>query len=686
MKNNLAKILSALMIATMILGFAAVIQIAHANTPTETNAYIEVQPALSSFTSNSAPLYSTFNVSVSLVNMTSVLGVQFELTWDPTLLNCTSMTEILFHTWTPSGDVGNIWNLAFAYDNVGGDANYSQTWSNIPAAESAGYAPGNVTDLNFPATDGVWPCATFTFEVIAEPTLAEGNLTCTFGLPLVKIGGLTYSKIIDTTTLPPTGNDPVPGTYIIYWSPPVTLPYFSVSSYTATSIGDVFNVYLYVNNLDPGWEAVGFQVALDYNASLLTLDSVTAGSWITGFVEDGDLGVLNLTAYGVDVNGLNYVEVGEVILPNASGYWSPPFPSAPNPNTSPLAVLQFTAILQGVFPTVLTSPLHLWMNEISNYLSQAVNQTAPVDGLYSIEPSITGRVIDIYTQWPAPYGGQGIDQPSDMFWPQKAVTLYANVTYNGYAVQDKEVAFQVIGPDTVDDVTTNETWAILYGVTNATGIASVTFTLPWPCVDPQQWFGVWTVIGTVDIACNVVNDTLWFHYDYLTEIFKQTTDMTSYTHEDVINVTIDYGTYLQELDAVYLDELTNMTLNLSNVTVVVTALDNLEVPFSFIGANLPLTSVNVQYGNGSILENFGGAPSSLTVPGWGGQLFSNYINFTVSLTIYIPKYAAAGEATIECAVLDNWPIFGGTVISGYYNPITDTWLPYCPTYVDILAE
>jgi hypothetical protein len=200
---------------------------------------------------------------------------------------------------------------------------------------------------------------------------------------------------------------------------------------------------------------------------------------------------------------------------------------------------------------------------------------------------------------------------------------------------------------------------------------------------------VWTVIGTVDIACTIVNDTLWFHYDYLAEIFKQTTDMPSYSHGNTITVTIDYGTYLQETDANYFDEMTNSFMALSNVTVVVTALDNLEVPFSFIGAQLPLETTTIypaQYGNASTVIGFGGAPSSTTTPGWGDQLFSNYINFTVTLTIYIPKFAAAGEAQVQCAILNTWPSFGGTVVSGYYDPTTGTWLPYCPTTFDILAS
>ena len=95
-----------------------------------------------------------------------------------------------------------------------------------------------------------------------------------------------------------------------------------------------------------------------------------------------------------------------------------------------------------------------------------------------------------------------------MFWPQKDVTIFANVTYNGYPEQQKDVAFQII-----DNL--GNTWGVIYARTNANGIATTSFRLPWPCVNPEQYIGVWKIVGTVDVACNIVNDTVQFHYDYL---------------------------------------------------------------------------------------------------------------------------------------------------------------------------
>jgi ABC-type oligopeptide transport system substrate-binding subunit len=179
------------------------------------DAYIIVDPALSSFPPPSMTVGSTFSINVSLVNITMVADVQFALTWNSSLLNCTGMTEVLFHTWTPSADWSNIWSLEFSYNNAGGYANYSQTWTSFLEAESDGSAPGNVTVQNFPATNGEYPCCTFTFEVLQLPTMAEGNLTCLFQFTTVRVATdwPSVGAIIDTTTS--TGNPPIPGTYII---------------------------------------------------------------------------------------------------------------------------------------------------------------------------------------------------------------------------------------------------------------------------------------------------------------------------------------------------------------------------------------------------------------------------------------------------------------------------------------
>jgi hypothetical protein len=281
-------------------------------------------------------------------------------------------------------------------------------------------------------------------------------------------------------------------------------------------------------------------------------------------------------------------------------------------------------------------------------------------------------MIDVYTQWPYPYGGQGPNNPSDMFWPQKEVCLYANVTYNGWPEQQKDVAFEINAPST--SPIGNTTWAIIYARTDAYGIAQTSFRLPWPCDNPEAWFGVWTIVATVDIACTIVNDTVNFHYAYLVTIFKETVDINppnGYNHDQtpgggpgtppyIININVTYGTYLWQDSVTYVDQESNVTFSLSNFTLAVTAVDNLSVPFGYTYEQTQITQL--------------GTP-------WH---YCEQRNITVSVSIPVPKWAAAGYGAIYEAVLSNWPYLGGEVISGFQVDATH-WLPYDTTPIFINA-
>jgi hypothetical protein len=188
----LTETLSALMIATALFGFAAALP-TFASIP-QPAAYIMVDPALSLFTAPSMVVGSTFNVNVSLVNITGVAAFQFELTWDPTLLSCTGITEVLFHTVTPTASWSNIHQYQLNFNNSGGYADYAYTYLSISAAIAAGYAPINVTTANY-LPEGKLAVATLTFQVLRVPTVAEGSLTCAFHLSTVVIGDVNAGSI-----------------------------------------------------------------------------------------------------------------------------------------------------------------------------------------------------------------------------------------------------------------------------------------------------------------------------------------------------------------------------------------------------------------------------------------------------------------------------------------------------------
>jgi len=126
-------------------------------------------------------------------------------------------------------------------------------------------------------------------------------------------------------------------------------------------------------------------------------------------------------------------------------------------------------------------------------------------GIFSI-PSITaesGRQTDLYTQYPAPYGGQGPGQPSNPFRPLVEVFLYADVSYNSWPVAQKIVSFAI----------KHGTWDfILSGTTNSSGRALVKFVIPWLNEETEaKVVGIWNITASVDIAGEIVKDTLWFY-------------------------------------------------------------------------------------------------------------------------------------------------------------------------------
>ena len=57
----------------------------------------------------------------------------------------------------------------------------------------------------------------------------------------------------------------------------------------------------------------------------------------------------------------------------------------------------------------------------------------------TMSQDIEGRINDVYTQYPSPYGGQGLNATSESFGPQQWGVLYANVTYDTDLLPDKNI-------------------------------------------------------------------------------------------------------------------------------------------------------------------------------------------------------------------------------------------------------
>jgi hypothetical protein len=222
-----------------------------------------------------------------------------------------------------------------------------------------------------------------------------------------------------------------------------------------------------------------------------------------------------------------------------------------------------------------------------------------------------GADIDVYTE----RGGQGPDAASDAYGPQELIVFYAEVTYNGAAVVNKDVAFEI-----QDE--TGHVWAYRTGVTDSNGIASAEYRLPWPDVDPTSVFGEWSIVATVDVSQQVETDTVTFEFNYIIDVIS----VQTLTNAGVPAVSFARGEMVK----------VNMTLsNIRNVdvdvTYTVTIYDEAQVPIAAWSAD---SSVDANDAD------------------WFAE------------TLAIPTYAFVGQATVYINVLTTLPSLGG--------------VPYCP--------
>ena len=125
-----------------------------------------------------------FSVNITFENLPygpndGVIGFQFELNWNSSILRGISMQEIAFHTATPQTDWGNIWSLGNVVSN--GFVAYAYTWQDADRASSQGYAPlkGN----------GSWASVTLVSVLPGETDLHLSNLTIgSISFPIDGIG------------------------------------------------------------------------------------------------------------------------------------------------------------------------------------------------------------------------------------------------------------------------------------------------------------------------------------------------------------------------------------------------------------------------------------------------------------------------------------------------------------------
>jgi hypothetical protein len=590
MKNKLA---SFFVIATLLLGMLAFAVPVNASPSTVLKV---VDPTdgdnIFHFWSDVNSPGDTFKVSIIVENVPDpgFYGWEFYLSWTPSVINCT-LEELNTNIWSPYSK----W-VPSPIDNAAGKYHQSVT----------GQAPA------LPQT-GTWWLVNLTFKIVAPAPYMSVVST---GLTLSPPAGATYCIAdISGTEIP---HDFINGNYYYHWAPPLVLPYLSVVPQSTVITGKnifknpvTFTIDIDINDVNAGWRLAGTEFLLCYNTTVLDVLNVEVGDFFEPFFSP--IAPPQTFKYSAIFEDEGKIRVAYTMMdiPNMI----PPY------GEGKIARITFNATWQEKFPTSVYSDFLLEVDTgagctsyFANYLGEELSYAPAVNGTYELKGYVIGKVIDVYTQYPEPYGGQGPEAPSDMFWPQKQVDLYAKVTYNEWPAQQKPVAFEV--KNNFGTIMT-----ILTGITNETGIAHVSFRMDWPCVDPEQYFGVWAVTATVDIACEVVNDTLQFHYDYLVHWVKVTTDKTDYEHCENVHFNVTFESYARQDYWVYIAGTIHDELNYPVIT--------------------------------------GTVASYIKI---GGAQWCHYKNYTLSFTVHVDKSVVAGEATIHVSALTNPPYAGGCAL------------------------
>ena len=210
-------IISILMISTILYSATTVRSAWAVETP-----IIFVQPSETILTN--ANVGTLFNVNVSMANITGIAGVEWRLSWNSSLISCTSITENLFATVTPTESQDNIWKINLKKDNTAGNAQYAVTYQDLALAQTDGYAPINITSSAYP---GGLAAAILTFNVTLVPPV-NSYYDCNFTFEVVNVGDMTATRI-------PTANQT--GHYRIYGPPETTttlVPYLG-TNYAVTT-------------------------------------------------------------------------------------------------------------------------------------------------------------------------------------------------------------------------------------------------------------------------------------------------------------------------------------------------------------------------------------------------------------------------------------------------------------------
>lgn len=582
-------------------------------------ASLEVVPSSLAFGPSDC-IGATFTITVEVHNVANLYGVDIQIGWDENWIEYSGREKQIPVETYPNGILHS--PTIQVKDEV--DEIYQ-----MPGADPNSHYWLVETSLNPAASfNGSGIAFAMTFTIKKQPLVTEPDKMLTLDITVATLADkagnpIPYSQV--------DGAVEIKARQLTYPNKPLlkVLPEVVANTEAGTTFDSSIllaawnNKTNMIEDLDPFWDVTGFDVVYNFDPTLIEAINLTIDptEWFTDFWPkgisiinhsiDNVAGTVQITFIGLpDLDGTHIAPAGIGYLAKITFRAKLDFATYPPPSCD--LKLDPTRVVTYPHPERLYPP---WTDPdltVSTYVQNAT---------YTAVCQPAGAYMDIYTQYPYPYGGQGLGKPSDMYWPQKEVCLFANVSYNLWPEQQKDVLFEVRGPN-------GTVLTILCARTNADGVAAACFRLPWPCESPEAYFGIWTIRATVDVACTVVNDSLQFKYGYHLRVWKTVLDSPSYQHGEYMRVTVSYGTQSMQT----------------------------FVP-TFTATGTDETGVALSYSR-----------ATQTV---GGARWCTYKNGTITFScLYIPKWARLGLGTVYVSALHALPTDGGDAIYPTKKPET----------------
>jgi hypothetical protein len=456
-----------------------------------------------------------------------LFGWEYKFTWNNTALSLTSNDP--HGDGTPGTDLlpghASVFVAINSITDLGDGRD--QHWYAVSALTGTAFA-------------GVASLGSYTFQVLTVPEFPALNYTGVLDL----LDG--QCKLVDDGANPyyPTPGD---GSYTLR-SKPIEPPILRLMPAPLIEgvYGELFNVTVEIQGLSAKYDLCGWEAKISYNTTVLDCVNSYQGPFFPSFAGLNGTYYVNVINDTVGIIHAAGLFLGNHTTPSGSGV---------------LEILEFNATKIYEVPTEgappFDFPIDLYDVKLSDCATSPIPTKAVTDTTYRAPYRTLGWSLDCYTdsfrkKCSTPFVGLGPNATADAFEPQDMVILYSYLSYNEWPQQNWLVSFEIYGPaNPYFNLTIFRT-----AVTNADGIATINFTIPWPCENAEEIiFGKWTCIQYAQVKDPWAGedadysarpfDILKWDVGYIVEIVDVEVAPDPVTPCQTLNITVYYKNIMQ---------------------------------------------------------------------------------------------------------------------------------------------